>query len=50
MATEDDIEQFICDSFSSIWDLELLAAALGMPDEGLTALHVDTTALKWKHV
>ncbi len=37
MATEDDIEQFICDSFSSIWDLELLTAALGMPDEGLTA-------------
>jgi len=37
MATEDDIEQFICDSFSSIWDLELLATAVAMPDDGLTA-------------
>lgn len=37
MATEDDIEQFICDSFSSIWDLELLATATAMPSEGLTA-------------
>ncbi len=37
MATEDDIEQFICDSFSSIWDLELLATAVSMPDDGLTA-------------
>lgn len=37
MATDDDIEQFICDSFSSIWDLELLSTVIGMPEEGLTA-------------
>lgn len=37
MATEDDIEQFICDSFSSIWDLELLSTAIEMPEDGLTA-------------
>lgn len=37
MATDDDIEKFICDSFSSIWDLELLATAIDMPEEGLTA-------------
>ena len=37
MATDDDIEQFICDSFSSIWDLELLSTVIAMPEEGLTA-------------
>lgn len=37
MAADEDIEQFICDSFSSIWDLELLSTAIGMPEEGLTA-------------
>ena len=37
MATDDDIEKFICDSFSSIWDLELLATVLSRPEEALTA-------------
>ena len=37
MATDEDIEQFICDSFSSIWDLELLSTAISMPAEGLKA-------------
>lgn len=32
MATDRDIEQFIEDSFSSIWDLELLSLLLDDPD------------------
>ena len=32
MATDQDIEIFIGDSFSSIWDLELLSALLEHPD------------------
>lgn len=35
MATERDIEQFIGDSFSSIWDLELLCELLDDPDNAL---------------
>lgn len=33
MATDRDIEQFIGDSFSSIWDLELLCALLDAPGQ-----------------
>lgn len=33
MATEHDIERFIGDSFSSIWDLELLSYVLQAPNE-----------------
>lgn len=36
MATDRDLEEFIGDSFSSIWDLELLAAVLVQPDHALT--------------
>lgn len=32
MATERDIEDFIGDSFNSIWDLELLSALLDRPE------------------
>lgn len=32
MASERDIEQFISDSFASIWDLELLSVILEHPD------------------
>lgn len=32
MATDRDIEQFIGDSFSSIWDLELLSSLLDHPE------------------
>lgn len=32
MATDRDIEQFIKDSFASIWDLELLSVILENPD------------------
>lgn len=35
MATDRDIKEFICDTFSSIWDIELLCALLERP--GLTA-------------
>jgi len=37
MATDRDIEQFISDSFTSIWDLELLSVVLENPDRGQTA-------------
>lgn len=37
MATDRDIEQFIGDSFASIWDLELLSVLLDDPDGGRTA-------------
>lgn len=37
MATDRDIEQFICDSFASIWDLELLTVILQDPDRAQTA-------------
>jgi len=37
MATDLDIERFISDSFSSIWDLELLSVILGRRDAGQTA-------------
>jgi hypothetical protein len=36
MATDRDLEEFIGDSFSSIWDLELLSALLVQPDHALT--------------
>lgn len=37
MATDRDIEQFISDSFASIWDLELLSVILQDPDRSHTA-------------
>jgi hypothetical protein len=37
MATDRDIEQFISDSFASIWDLELLSVILQDPKELHTA-------------
>lgn len=37
MATDRDIEQFISDSFSSIWDLELLSVVLQEPQRAQTA-------------
>jgi hypothetical protein len=37
MATDRDIEQFISDSFASIWDLELLSVILDEPDRVHTA-------------
>jgi hypothetical protein len=37
MATDRDIEQFISDSFTSIWDLELLSVVLANPDRAQTA-------------
>lgn len=37
MATDRDIEQFISDSFTSIWDLELLSVVLESPDRPQTA-------------
>ena len=37
MATDRDIEQFISDSFTSIWDLELLSVVLEHPDRAQTA-------------
>ncbi len=35
MATDHDIEQFIGDSFASIWDLEMLSVLLREPDQRL---------------
>lgn len=37
MATDRDIEEFIGDSFSSVWDLELLSALLERPGHSATA-------------
>lgn len=37
MATDRDIEQFINDSFASIWDLELLSVILNDADKSHTA-------------
>lgn len=37
MATDRDIEQFIGDSFTSIWDLELLSALLERPGHAARA-------------
>lgn len=37
MPTDRDIEQFIGESFSSIWDLELLGVVLERPAQPLTA-------------
>lgn len=37
MATDRDIEQFISDSFTSIWDLELLSVVLEDADRAQTA-------------
>lgn len=37
MATDRDIEQFISDSFASIWDLELLSVLLEDPHRPQTA-------------
>jgi hypothetical protein len=36
MATDRDIEEFIVDSFSSVWDLELLSALLDQPGSALS--------------
>ena len=36
MATDRDLEEFISDSFSSIWDLELLSALLDRPELALS--------------
>ena len=40
MATDRDIEDFISDSFSSIWDLELLSALLDQPGAALTQVEL----------
>jgi hypothetical protein len=40
MATDRHLEDFIGDSFSSIWDLELLSALLDHPDHALTQDHL----------
>lgn len=37
MATDRDIENFIGESFSSIWDLELLSLMLDQPEQRSTA-------------
>lgn len=37
MATDRDIEEFIGDSFTSVWDVELLSALLGRPAQSATA-------------
>jgi hypothetical protein len=37
MATDRDIEDFIGDSFASVWDVELLAALLARPTQRATA-------------
>lgn len=37
MATDREIEEFISDSFGSIWDLELLSALLERPGQAATA-------------
>ncbi len=37
MATEQDIEDFIRDSFTSIWDVELLSALIDSPGQSATA-------------
>ncbi|MBX9897874.1 MAG: hypothetical protein K2Y17_08255 [Qipengyuania sp.] len=37
MATDRDIEKFIGDSFSSVWDLELLSQLLDHPGQATTA-------------
>lgn len=37
MATDREIEEFIRDSFGSIWDLELLSALLDRPGHAATA-------------
>ncbi len=37
MATDRDIEDFIGESFSSIWDLELLSLVLDQPEQRPTA-------------
>lgn len=37
MATDREIEEFIGDSFSSVWDLELLSALLDRPGNSATA-------------
>lgn len=36
MATDREIEEFIGDSFTSVWDLELLSALLGLPGQSAT--------------
>lgn len=37
MAPEKEIEQFICDSFASVWDIELLRELLEQPENALDA-------------
>lgn len=37
MATDRDIEEFIRDSFTSVWDVELLSALLGRPGQSAKA-------------
>lgn len=40
MATDREIEEFIGDSFTSVWDVELLAALLGRPGQRATAMEL----------
>ena len=42
MATDRSIEQFIGDSFPSIWDLELLAIVIGAGDRSLSAAELES--------
>jgi hypothetical protein len=42
MATDRTIEQFIGDSFSSIWDLELLAVVIEAGDRSMSAAELET--------
>lgn len=41
MATDRNIEQFIGDSFSSIWDLELLAIVIEAGDRAMSAAEIE---------
>ena len=42
MATDRTIEQFIGDSFSSIWDLELLAVLIEIGDRSMSAAELES--------
>jgi len=42
MATDRTIEQFISDSFSSIWDLELLAVVMEAETRSMSAAELET--------
>lgn len=41
MPTDRTIEQFIGDSFSSVWDLELLAVVIEAGESGMTATELE---------